>query len=893
MYMYKKWGCLISIVLLLGIVGNASAVDRDWTNGSGDRLWRNPVNWSGGAVPTLSDKAAIRNSGIGPIIDASTSGQALQVVLSDWSSFGDYIDMTGGTLLVSDWFIIGYGAANDGTLNISAGTISGGTDLYVGFNGTGTINMTGGSITVANTFGIAQQTGGAGDVFLDGGTISSGSFNMTSGAAMDITEGTLIVNGDVTSTINGYISNGWLTAYDGSGTLNVDYGVTNPGKTTVTASTPEKASYPSPANGAGGVDINADLSWTAGIYAVSHDVYFGTDPTPDETEFIRNQPETTYNPGTMELNTTYYWRIDEVNEAHPSSPWTGDVWSFETYSGTATLKKGPYIIYPGDNTKMQVLWQLDESMPCTIEWGTDTTYSDGSANTSEYDTDHQHKHTIPGLTPGTKYFYKVTVGTLYETGSFRAAPPATATNLKFLVYGDTRTYPSIHDMVCDAIVNTFETDPDYQTILLHDGDFVNAGLTEASWATEFFDPAQVNTHKMLGNIPLNGAQGNHERQVNGGQNEGWLYLKYWPYPYVGGYYWSYDYGPAHIAVVDEYIDYSTGSAQRIWLENDLANTTKEWKFIISHDPGWSAGGHPDNTDIQTYIHPLCVTYDVDIYFAGHNHYYARCGVDGIKYITTGGGGAPLSSPDPEYTQYVEACLQANHFCKIDIVGTDLTFNAVKPDGTVIDTFALSHGAPPLPGQATNPSPADGATNVSVDADLSWTAGDYADSHDVYFGTNPTPGAGEFIRNQTETTYNPGTMAINTTYYWRIDEKNETGTTTGDVWSFTTESPCVASTTHVESIVCGTLRLNPPKLYGQVTVTIYDNCGDPVAGADVTGTFTGDFNEQLTETTNGNGVAVITTTTDVKKPSYTFCVDSVTHATLTYDPNDNVETCCSY
>jgi hypothetical protein len=84
---------------------------------------------------------------------------------------------------------------------------------------------------------------------------------MLSGAAMDITGGTLIVSGDVTSTINTYISNGWLTAYDGSGTLNVDYGITNPGKTTVTASTPEKASYPNPTNGATGVDVNADLSF--------------------------------------------------------------------------------------------------------------------------------------------------------------------------------------------------------------------------------------------------------------------------------------------------------------------------------------------------------------------------------------------------------------------------------------------------------------------------------------------------------------------------------------------------------------------------------------------------------------------------------------------------------
>ncbi|NIS80349.1 MAG: hypothetical protein GTO14_09120, partial [Anaerolineales bacterium] len=93
--------------------------------------------------------------------------------------------------------------------------------------------------------------------------------------------------------------------------------------------------------------------------------------------------------------------------------------------------------------------------------------------------------------------------------------------------------------------------------------------------------------------------------------------------------------------------------------------------------------------------------------------------------------------------------------------------------------------PPLPGQATNPSPADGATDVSTNADLSWTAGTDADSHDVYFGTNPTPGAGEFQGNQTATTFDPGTMANNTTYYWRIDEVNASGTTTGVVWSFTT------------------------------------------------------------------------------------------------------------
>jgi len=195
-----------------------------------------------------------------------------------------------------------------------------------------------------------------------------------------------------------------------------------------------------------------------------------------------------------------------------------------------------------------------------------------------------------------------------------------------------------------------------------------------------------------------------------------------------------------------------------------------------------------------------------------------------------------------------------------------------------------------PGQGSNPSPADTATGVDINADLSWTAGSGATSHDVYFGTATSP---PFIGNQTQTTYDPGTMAEYTTYYWRIDEVNSYGTTTGVLWSFTTGGAgCTPSTMHVESIVCGTVRGDKGASYGQVTVTIYDNCGNPVSGADVTGTFTGDFNETLTGTTDGTGAAVITTTTQVKRPSYTFCVDNVTD-TLTYNSADNVETCDSY
>ena len=89
--------------------------------------------------------------------------------------------------------------------------------------------------------------------------------------------------------------------------------------------------------------------------------------------------------------------------------------------------------------------------------------------------------------------------------------------------------------------------------------------------------------------------------------------------------------------------------------------------------------------------------------------------------------------------------------------------------------------PPLPGQSSSPDPADGATGVGTSADLSWTAGSGATSHDVYFG--PTA-PGTFQGNQTSTTFAPGAMDSGATYFWRIDEVNAWGKTMGIVWTFT-------------------------------------------------------------------------------------------------------------
>ena len=91
---------------------------------------------------------------------------------------------------------------------------------------------------------------------------------------------------------------------------------------------------------------------------------------------------------------------------------------------------------------------------------------------------------------------------------------------------------------------------------------------------------------------------------------------------------------------------------------------------------------------------------------------------------------------------------------------------------------------PLPGQASNPSPSDGVTNVGIDKKLSWAAGSDAETHDVYFGISNPPA---YQGNQSDILFTPSAMTYLTTYYWRIDEINSTGKTEGVVWSFTTGS----------------------------------------------------------------------------------------------------------
>jgi hypothetical protein len=114
-------------------------------------------------------------------------------------------------------------------------------------------------------------------------------------------------------------------------------------------------------------------------------------------------------------------------------------------------------------------------------------------------------------------------------------------------------------------------------------------------------------------------------------------------------------------------------------------------------------------------------------------------------------------------------------------GADFRISGGVGNTFYLDIVAVT-ATPRPPGPASDPNPPHLATGVDINVDLSWSTGSGATSHDVYFGpANPPP----FQQNQTATTYHPGTLAAGITYYWQINEINDSGTTAGSVWSFTT------------------------------------------------------------------------------------------------------------
>jgi len=353
-----------------------------------------------------------------------------------------------------------------------------------------------------------------------------------------------------------------------------------------------------------------------------------------------------------------------------------------------TFLKGPYLIYPNNNTEMEILWQSDSPASISqIEWGPTPDYGNGPFTVPAYG-DNQYKYKISALTPQTIYYYRINIDNVYQTGSFRTAPLNSATSVTFYVYGDTRTQPDKQSEVLSSLLNDMNQLPSQrQTMLLHTGDWVSDGDEEEKWNEEFFNRNYPKLLEVHSKLPIMGARGNHE-------GSGALLRKYFPYPYQSqnGFYYSFDYGPTHITIIDDNITRDPNSEQYNWIMADVNNSTKLWKIMVFHQPAWGAGTHDNNIPNQILTSNIFENNKVTLVLAGHDHLYAHCYKNPIHHITTGGGGAPLYDINPSKPYYVTAS-KNYHFLRIDINNNLLCLTAIGTAGEVYDNFCIENQAP--------------------------------------------------------------------------------------------------------------------------------------------------------------------------------------------------------
>lgn len=325
------------------------------------------------------------------------------------------------------------------------------------------------------------------------------------------------------------------------------------------------------------------------------------------------------------------------------------------------------------------MWQAESEklVDYLFEWGTDEQYSSGSVVPPGDLESHLYSVVLNDLTSGTRYYYRISASREEFLGDF-ISPSTETADLVFYALGDTRSGTATHDLIAGSILSQIETEPATQTFMISTGDLMDFA-DEQNLQENEFSPQHSRIRSLLASLPVVNVLGNHDDIT--------LFKKYFPYPYTRTYDWSFDYGPLHVTVINQYNTLSPGTDRWIRLRDDLTFSDKPWKVIALHEPGWSAGPHENNQTVQEVIQALAEEYGVSLIIAGHNHYYARAEVNGVVHLTTGGGGAPLYDPENNWPR-VEKTIKAYHYVKLVITGNTMKIQAHSPQGEILDEFLL-------------------------------------------------------------------------------------------------------------------------------------------------------------------------------------------------------------
>lgn len=339
----------------------------------------------------------------------------------------------------------------------------------------------------------------------------------------------------------------------------------------------------------------------------------------------------------------------------------------------AAIYNGPYLLQP-TTSSVRLLWEGDEVASARIEYGTSTAYGQVKDEPKQSTF---HDITLTGLQPNTRYYYRLTdFGGDQKTGSFfTVATPGT--DFTFAAYGDNRSNPTDHATVAAGIL---AKNPRF---VVTTGDYIEDAGVLAEWHNQFFIPAAG----LLANAPFIPAIGNHDSNVGHPRSP---VSQYFPAPGSTNYF-SMDYGDIHLIVLDSNIPYGSSSNQYVWLEKDLAASTKPLILVAHHFPVYSSGKHGSTNQMDSTLRPLYERYGVTAVLNGHDHLYERSQRNGIQYFVLGGGGAGLYDPNDTRNPYQVKVESVHNYGILEWKTGQLTLTAYRMDGTVIETVPLGSG----------------------------------------------------------------------------------------------------------------------------------------------------------------------------------------------------------
>ena len=379
------------------------------------------------------------------------------------------------------------------------------------------------------------------------------------------------------------------------------------------------------------------------------------------------------------------------------------------------------IVAQDNSISRTIMWQSDNSeADAVIEYrleGAEKSQTIGATDkafTDDGSTTYIHEATLTGLTPNTKYEYRVGYGTDRRSDWYRLET-AGASVYDVLIYPDSQSgdYSQWEEIVKSSALRNPRT-----ALYISMGDLVDNGEHAYQWRT------WLNSIKPLSaNVPLATTLGNHEMYtLDWKMREPYAYLNYFAVPHNGNEifnrrYYSYDFGDVHYVVLDTMLYESNHEdnhdthhpdlydVQVQWLRQDLTANTKKWTVVLMHrDPFQYAFDRPGANravgfdDEGVLFMPIFDEFNVDLVLSAHLHSYRNRGhvrnfdrdPSGPLYILTGIAGDARRPKWKEHPLdvYVVPDRDKNNYMTMTVTPNKLIVKAFLPDGTQLDESVI-------------------------------------------------------------------------------------------------------------------------------------------------------------------------------------------------------------